>query len=903
MMPATVGWLCLIGCATQQEEPLSFEHRWGVLMTTSDQKNLEDFWSSPTFLLREGETFHPAVPAEDSWIYSWIDFTASLLVPESGKYRFVLEADGGDATFGVGVHEIEASGASDWIHLEPGEPPFPGLPIALRFRLGGSDPARLRLLWEHEATATGGFPLEPVPFTSIEPCFASGADQIQEDLSGRVLFELKGCTNCHAPSETEATTVGRRQGPDLSRVGSRLSADWIRRWLSDPEKVRAGADMPKLFSGGEEREIEALVHFLASLNTGEPALEIVSNEEAIREGRTLYHSLGCIACHGALASTNEVLEEEYLSNEIPEVDVPSPFGDLANKWAAGELAVFLREPLSVHRDGRMPSFDLDEEESGWLAAYLISKWGARERALEFDPILAERGKALFTERSCSACHELAGLPPAKMARPLDDLRLETGAIRSHGVPHYDYGPEDTGALPDALRMVRRATGAPSPIDEARRTLERLNCLACHTKDGVGGPPEELRLYFAPADERVDLGDEGRLPPDLTGVGWKLTTSWLREVLVGQGRARPYLAVRMPNYGEEHVGELVEALALMEGVEPNTDIEEPLAIDELVRTGRELMGRNALGCMACHVYGNRPPTGSPGPAITQFGERLRYEWYRAFVLNPQRFRPGSRMPDFGTGMKSTLATVFDGDMRRQADAMWAYFSLGESMPPPEGVESSESYRLDIGDRPIVMRAFLPSAGARGIAVGLPLGVHYSFDAEAVRLVDVWQGEFLDLAGSWAGRGGNELEGRGPVAWEAPAGTAFRVQRAGDPEVDHERDASVGKDAGFRFRGYRLDARGEPSFLYEARGFLVEESLVVTAAFPEVRLLRRFRIKLSGEAVRFWFHGPRSSSSCRYRFDGGAWADASDRSSDADRSWFGVASGNGEQVLECELEIEL
>ena len=35
---------------------------------------------------------------------------------------------------------------------------------------------------------------------------------------------------------------------------------------------------------------------------------------------------------------------------------------------------------------------------------------------------------------------------------------------------------------------------------------------------------------APGEEEADLGDEGRLPPTLTGAGARLTTAWMHDVL-------------------------------------------------------------------------------------------------------------------------------------------------------------------------------------------------------------------------------------------------------------------------------------------------------------------------------------------------------------------------------------
>ena len=45
-------------------------------------------------------------------------------------------------------------------------------------------------------------------------------------------------------------------------------------------------------------------------------------------------------------------------------------------------------------------------------------------------------------------------------------------------------------------------------------------------------------------------------------------------------------------------------------------------DAGVLAAREMLGRDGMNCMSCHVYADHPATGSPGLDVTQFGERLR-----------------------------------------------------------------------------------------------------------------------------------------------------------------------------------------------------------------------------------------------------------------------------------------
>ena len=43
------------------------------------------------------------------------------------------------------------------------------------------------------------------------------------------------------------------------------------------------------------------------------------------------------------------------------------------------------------------------------------------------------------------------------------------------------------------------------------TLTRLNCIACHSRGGIGGPSPTRAAYFTSVGD-ADLGDEGRIPP-------------------------------------------------------------------------------------------------------------------------------------------------------------------------------------------------------------------------------------------------------------------------------------------------------------------------------------------------------------------------------------------------------
>jgi cbb3-type cytochrome oxidase cytochrome c subunit len=75
---------------------------------------------------------------------------------------------------------------------------------------------------------------------------------------GEQVFVSQGCYGCHLIGK-----FGTPIGPELSRVGAKYPASYLRQWLRDPESVRPTAHMPKLELTLED--IDALAVYLASL--------------------------------------------------------------------------------------------------------------------------------------------------------------------------------------------------------------------------------------------------------------------------------------------------------------------------------------------------------------------------------------------------------------------------------------------------------------------------------------------------------------------------------------------------------------------------------------------------------------------------------------------------------------
>jgi cytochrome c2 len=475
-----------------------------------------------------------------------------------------------------------------------------------------------------------------------------------------------------------------------------------------------------------------------------------------------------------------------------------------------------------------------------------------EEKLVVDAAKAERGQRLFRSLGCAACHQIdAPLPTgaaSSQAKPLLALEVSNpagclGEQPGQGTPRYALSQEQRQVLRETLANPA-SLQEPLPTAEAvSRTLAALNCFACHTRDGVGGPEPDRAAYFRVVGD-ADLGDEGRLPPHLTGVGRKLRADWLREVLVDATRVRPYMATRMPQFGAVNVAPLVRLFQQADSA-PEEEPEAPVNA-RLAKFGHKLVGRDGLVCISCHTFGPFKSLGIPAMDLTQMARRLRKSWFRAYLLDPQSLRPGTRMPSFFPDGEAANRDILGGDTEQQIDALWAYLSQGREAEVPHGLIQA---RLELvpTTEPIVYRNFIKGAGPRAIAVGYPEGAHLAFDADAGRLALIWQGAFIDASMHRSDRSAGWAPPLGDHVRQLPPGPPFAVL----PSRDTPWPEATGKAAGFRLLGYRLDAQRRPVFLYAFGALRIEDYPVPKPTELDPLFVRTLTVRAEQPVQGLWF----------------------------------------------------
>lgn len=615
---------------------------------------------------------------------------------------------------------------------------------------------------------------------------------------GLLLLAELNCTACHAAPEAWKERLKAKPGPDLSAVGSRLDADSLWLMIRSPQSRKKGTQMPGLFAGeeGDEEKVEALVEYLTAMKWNAPQVPAGDAER----GKVLYHKVGCVACHEPAKDARPPKAAANAEIEKPgNASVPILLADAYDFTA---LSYFLQHPLVFRPAGRMPDMRLSAQEASDIAAYLhvgrVTEKATARAALKIPKQGVEKGKLVFEQMNCVACHQ-TGQRTAPRQMSLNKLDASRGCMadkQSSGTPRFDLNDLEKRALRLALLEIQKPAPQLTAQEKVDWQMSRLNCYACHDRDGKGGPEDPRAQYFGVNDSTAEsLGQLAHLPPMLDKVGRKLTRGWFEKILWGVGGSvRPYMDTRMPNFGRAQTEDLIAWLNEAD------KLEKPVTIDvsglekhHRAELGRKLLGSTGLACVSCHGLKDRKSLGPPVIRLTHTVERLQPEYFKELLLNPQVTQPGTVMPPMFVGRKTA-----DKDI----ESIWTYLREIEGQPLPEGLMSAEDFELkpDVQKRVIVFRSFIEGAGSHAIGVGFPGGWNAAFDAKQSRWAIIWKGRFLDAMSNWQDRAMPPIKPLGSQVKMLPPATGVRM-----------------------FEGYKLDKSGVPTFLYRQDNRQVEDTL--------------------------------------------------------------------------------
>ncbi len=645
---------------------------------------------------------------------------------------------------------------------------------------------------------------------------ASRSTSLDPRIHGLVLMDQFGCVRCHgdnAAAPTMHASTPPKQAPVLTAAASRIDPQYIRRFIADPHGVKPGTSMPDLMQhlSDEDRDAvsTAITHYLMSLSKDPFKRGSIDDQSAAR-GRELFHSVGCVACHSPRGKDGDELM----------ADSSVALGDLSQKYSVDGLSSFLENPHSVRPSGRMPDMKLTHWEAVDLANYLVSGAGADadHRPMQTDPEMIRSGRNSFTELGCVQCHvaedgqtqQVQAQGRADRYASLAELNTAQGCLSEKSGAWANYPLDD--AQRDAIRVALQSSAA--TLDDREHvvlTMATFRCDRCHSRDGWGGVSDQRDPYFHTTNE--NLGPQGRIPPTLSGVGGKLRSKWLRDVLVNGRSIRPYMNTRMPQYGAANVAHLVDRFATVDP-KPLVEITETQDPKEARQTGLELVGNGGLNCIACHTFQHKPAQTMPAVDLTEMAERLHREWFYQYMVSPQLVSPGTVMPSFWPGGKAIRKEILGGDPNLQVGAVWEYLLEGRQARTPRGLQLEPIRLLADQGRAVMLRRSYPGIGKRGIGVGYPGGLNLAFDAEQMRLAMIWKGDFADPGGVWRSQGHGTVRPLGSDLIRFPPG----------PDLDDAQSPWIvdeGRPPHHQFTGYDLDDIGRPTWTYRFGEIEIED----------------------------------------------------------------------------------
>jgi len=445
-------------------------------------------------------------------------------------------------------------------------------------------------------------------------------------------------------------------GPPLTALRTKLAdPNWLVAWLLKPAHLRQQTLMREFNVSVDDAR--AMAKYLYGGELPPPRRRGEWQGGDARLGKSLFVTRGCRGCHAIRATETSVTDR-----------VPNLAG-IGLKVRGDWLFNWLKSPRAYDPNTPMPQLVLSNDDIRHLVAFLLSRRDGAEaiaRAPRFDRNVApEAGQTAIMRFDCPKCHLIPGF---QTVTPTNARAFLARSCTSCHEPSESSGSPGSAAEGDS-------NPADATLRNGRLLVAFYNCRGCHRIESNGGPIADYleRKTFA--------------PPVLDGEGARVQTSWLVEFLQRPTPLRPWLQLRMPNYGFSPT----EATALatyFAALAHTPAVDEPLELPASWTTELGTRRFAHFKCVQCHPANPsaQPPEGVDPEDLSinlmLVKTRLRPSWVRDFLTRPKAIvGTGTRMP--------AVFYTTDGDPKvehpeRDIAALTAYlFTMTE--PPATSVE--------------------------------------------------------------------------------------------------------------------------------------------------------------------------------------------------------------------------
>jgi mono/diheme cytochrome c family protein len=241
------------------------------------------------------------------------------------------------------------------------------------------------------------------------------------------------------------------------------------------------------------------------------------------------------------------------------------------------------------------------------------------------------------------------------------------------MPHFNFTDEEADALVTflmglkksevAVEMTQQLDERERAIEQGRRLVRDFNCQGCHQMENLGG-------------DIAQILPQGMNPPPLIGQGEKVWGDWLHSFLKNPSTVRHWLQVRMPTYEftDAQADTLVKYFKALDKQDFSYNAKEtqiPKPTQEEWNAGKEIF--DTFRCLQCHEaenFAGRNPA-DLAPDLKLARNRLQPRWVIRWLVDPQKYYPGTRMPGYWPDLQSPLPNLLGGDAKKQITALRNY----------------------------------------------------------------------------------------------------------------------------------------------------------------------------------------------------------------------------------------
>ncbi|TMB87101.1 MAG: c-type cytochrome [Chloroflexi bacterium] len=317
-------------------------------------------------------------------------------------------------------------------------------------------------------------------------------------------FERAGCYACHKSRGFEGL---RKPGPNLTRIKSKLTPEWVSNWVREPRAIKPATWMPQIWynsnssspqdAARNEVEIASVVTYLFDKSAEyTPAVASPPQGDA-GAGKKVVESVGCLGCH--------VTEEKDRSAAGPRRTFGQPLQSVGSKTTYSWIYNWVRDPKHFSPETYMPNLRLTDREAADVATYVFSLKGATGTApkAKADPQAVDQvlfdymrtvmpvadakaklasqrqldlGERVIGRYGCFSCHEIKGFEKSQA------IGVELSEEASKLVTRLDFAFVDVPHT--KLAWFRQKLHDPRSFDQGRvlRPEEKLRMPDFHLSD-------------------------------------------------------------------------------------------------------------------------------------------------------------------------------------------------------------------------------------------------------------------------------------------------------------------------------------------------------------------------------------------------------------------------------------